>query len=315
MIGRRTALAGAILFASVLSGCTTNPTTGRSQLAIYSRDEEIAMGAQAMPELTKEFGGKVKNADLQGYVADIGRKLAAVTEADNPSLPWEFTLLDSDVINAFALPGGKVFVSRGLAARMTNEAQLAAVVGHEIGHVTARHTNERMGQSTIAVGLGTLLGAAAGAEDAGSQVGQLVSLSFSRDQEIEADRLGMRYMEKLKYNPVGAIQVQEILLKASTEGGGSRPPEILSTHPPSEKRIAELKNRMAKYYQHTVNNPEYQLFEDRFRDRFLKRMAALPPALHRDGNVEFGLAYAGAPGAEIWCVHCAPASHGNAARP
>src|SRR5205823_502333 len=106
--------------------------------------QEVQMGAEAMPELTKQYGGKVANTDLQTYVTGVGRKLAATTEADNPALPWEFTLLNSDVINAFALPGGKVFLTTGLAKRMTNEAQMAGVLGHECGHVTARHINDKI---------------------------------------------------------------------------------------------------------------------------------------------------------------------------
>src|SRR5882724_635694 len=102
------------------------------------------MGAEATPQISKQYGGPVKNAAVQQYVAELGKNLAATTEKDNPKLPWEFTLLDSDVINAFSLPGGKVFFSRGLAVKLQNEAQMAAVLGHEIGHVTARHINDQM---------------------------------------------------------------------------------------------------------------------------------------------------------------------------
>ena len=108
--------------ASTMTGCETNAATGRPQYLRYNRDEEIQLGSEATPELTKEYGGKVANPELQAYVTGIGQRLSQQTEADNPTLPWEFTLLDSDVINAFALPGGKVFFSRGLAEKMTNEA-------------------------------------------------------------------------------------------------------------------------------------------------------------------------------------------------
>lgn len=266
-----------------LQGCTTNEATGRSQYLAMSRDEEIRVGEEHKTPLTQEFGGAITQPDLHNYVADIGRKLAAQTEADNPSLPWEFTLLNSKVINAFALPGGKVFISRGLAEEMTNEAQLAAVLGHEIGHVTAKHTSERMGQALgTTIGgaiIGGLIGAAAGGKDGvligaggGATVGGVVALSFSRDQEIEADRLGMRYMERLNYDPVGAIEVQEILGRA---GGGGGTPEFLSTHPQSATRIAELNKRLDKYYQHTRNNPQYQKFGERFQP-FLRGLKALP---------------------------------------
>ncbi|MBC7772009.1 MAG: M48 family metallopeptidase [Pyrinomonadaceae bacterium] len=265
-----------------LVSCSTNATTGRSQFAYYSREEEIDLGSKAQPELTAEFGGAVNNDALTSYIAGVGRSLAAVTEAENPSLPWEFTLLDSPVINAFALPGGKVFMSRGLADKLTNEAQLAAVLGHECGHVTARHTNDRMTQQVILVGGGSLLGNVAGSvlgqgelgAQAGQTIGGIAALSYSRKQEIEADQLGVRYMEKLKYDPAGAVEVQEILKAAS---GGSSQPEILATHPASDTRINALQERIKKEYQFTVGNPAYQKFADRYQQRYLSIASKLPP--------------------------------------
>lgn len=300
-------------------GCTTNPTTGRSQFLTMSREEEIKLGTEAAPGLTTEFGGKVSDARLQEYVANIGRQLAAQTEADNPTLPWEFTLLDSGVINAFALPGGKVFISRGLAVEMTNEAQMAAVLGHEIGHVTARHSNERYGQAIGTTVGGAILGAVIGGvasgkasgagigAAAGASVGGIAGLSFSRDQEIEADRLGMRYMSMLNYDPVGAIEVQEILQRAA--GKGSRPPEFLSTHPSSETRIRALNERFDKYYAHTRNNPQFQKFEERFQRDFLTPLKRLPPPkqAHGTGSTREMLAHAafGSLGDPVlWCAHC-----------
>ena len=316
-------LAACALAAGTLQGCTTNEATGRRQFLTMDRSEEIQIGEENKAPLTQEFGGAVTQADLHNYVADIGRKLAAQTESDNPSLPWEFTLLNSKVINAFALPGGKVFVSRGLIEEMPNEAQLAAVLGHEIGHVTGKHTSERMGQALgtpigaavigglAGVAIGGKEGAAAGIAG-GATVGQVVSLSFSRDQEIEADRLGMRYMEKLNYDPVGAIEVQEILGRA---GGGGGTPEFLSTHPASETRISELKKRYEKYYQHTKNNPQYQKFEERFAP-FLASLKRLPAPTADSGargmmlaaamQAEGGHAEFGALGDPVlWCWHCA----------
>jgi predicted Zn-dependent protease len=120
------------------------PRDGERQFIALSRSQEIAMGTEAQPQLTEQYGGEVADQIATGYVTEVGQAMAALTEGDYPSLPWEFTLLDSDVINAFALPGGKVFLSRGLAARMRDEAQMAGVIGHEIGHVTARHINDRV---------------------------------------------------------------------------------------------------------------------------------------------------------------------------
>lgn len=297
-----------------LGGCTTNPTTGRSQFLTMSREEEIKLGSEAAPGLTTEFGGRVPDEHLQGYVADIGRKLAAVTEAENPSLPWEFTLLNSEVINAFALPGGKVFISRGLAAEMDNEAQMAAVLGHEIGHVTARHSNERFGQALgTTIGgavLGAVIGGVAGGGDGagigagvGASLGGVAGLAYSRDQEIEADRLGMRYMERLNYDPIGAVEVQQILGRAAAKSGG-RPPEFLSTHPTSETRIRALNDRLDKYYRHTVNNPQYQKFADRFQRDFLAPLNRQYPKKADAAGSRGMMLAAGLGDPVLWCAHC-----------
>lgn len=272
---RLLAMVMTLLGAAILAGCSTNPTTGRSQFNMLSRDQEIAMGVQAKPEMLKEFGGEVQSAELRAYVEEIGRKLAAQTEGDNPSLPWEFTLLDSPVINAFALPGGKVFVSRGLASKMTNEAQLAGVLGHEIGHVTARHINDRVARQTGAsLGVG-LIGVAVGGDVVSQVLGEGVGLflmSYDREQENEADALGVRYMTRVGYNPIGQLQVMQILAR---EAGGGKQPEMLSTHPLPETRIRRLQNILATEYSFTQNNPQFRTGEEEFRSRFLNKLARL----------------------------------------
>jgi predicted Zn-dependent protease len=280
-------LAALLLSAAALTGCTTNPATGDRFLNLTSREQEIQMGAQAAPGLTQEFGGKVNDAFLNAYVTEIGTRLAAATEADNPGLPWEFTLLDSEVINAFALPGGKVFISRGLVARMTNEAQLAGVLGHEVGHVTAQHTARRISQSTALQGILTL--GAAAVSISGSQTaavigdqalpalnvgGQLVILKFGREEESQADYLGMRYMSKIGYNPRGQLQVMEIL-KAAAGGAGGQP-EWMSTHPLPDTRIREIEGLLAGEFAQAANNPANAFNEARFQSEFLTRLNKLP---------------------------------------
>ncbi len=284
-------------------GCSVNPETGESVLTLMSWDEERSLGAEAAPQFTEEFGGRVDDAPLQAYVSEIGRGLAATTT--KPDLEWEFTLLKSDVINAFALPGGKVFVTRGLASKMANEAQLAGVIGHEIGHVTARHGNQRISQQILFnAGLAvTAVIVEAGDNDKVKEVaeygipalaigGNLVLLSYGRDEELEADRLGVRYMARLNYNPYGQLQVMELLAR---EAGGPRQPEFLSTHPHSQSRIAHINDMLAGEFAYTQNNPQYQLFDERFRTRFLSRLGAAPTG-------DAGLALASPSG---WCAHCA----------
>ena len=136
--------AGMCLALAGVSACSTNQTTGRKQLNVLSRDQEVALGASEGPKLTQEFGGEVQSPALRGYIDEVGQKLKNQTEGDGPSRAWTYTLLESYVINAFALPGERVFISRALADKLTTEAQLAGVLGHETGHVMARHTSERV---------------------------------------------------------------------------------------------------------------------------------------------------------------------------
>lgn len=273
-----------VLACGIQFGCSTNPATGRLQFDTYSTQEEIALGNSAKPQLTKEYGGEIKDSVLRDYVTGVGTELAKHTEAYNPDLPWEFTVLDSPVINAFALPGGKVFISAGLLARMNNEAQLAGVLGHEIGHVTAQHTDERIGQALVVAGIAGAAGVAANnSDDDWAKVvpvivgvgGQGYLLRYNRGQELEADQLGMRYMARARYNPAGQKQVMQILEDSRVEAGGGTPPEWLSTHPYPETRIREINNLLATNFKKTQNNPEYSLHEERFNRVARPRLDAL----------------------------------------
>ncbi|XAL99296.1 M48 family metallopeptidase [Phycisphaeraceae bacterium D3-23] len=285
-----TLLAVFVLALAPLVGCTTNPATGRSQLLALSWEEEIEMGAEAAPQFLDQSGGQVGDQIVVAFVSQLGHQLAA--QSENPDLEWEFFVLDSSVINAFALPGGKVFISRGLLEKMTNEAQLAGVLGHEIGHVTARHGNERM---TKAIGVqvlaaGVAIGGAASGSEWGQYLGlgtaaggQLYLLKYSRSNESEADQLGVRYMTNLGYNPVGQIQVMEILREAGGGGGG---PEWLATHPAPDTRITDLENLITEEYpEYDAAPPVYRFGAATFKDNVLNRLAQLPPASH--GNAAF----------------------------
>jgi len=256
----------------VLPGCTTNPATGRRQFTAFVSDADAAaMGEAAKPELTKEYGGEVKSAELRAYVDRVGRSMLPHVEPEYADIKWEFITLDSDIINAFALPGGKVFMSRGLMEYLDNEAAVAGVLGHEIGHVTGKHINERISTSA-AVQMGVAgVGVAAGASESAliqlvpdiiGGVGQGYLLKFGRDQESESDDLGIRYMTKAGYNPDGMLDVLTVLIAASK---GSSQPEILSTHPNPERRYREAKALIEKDYAYTINNPEYKKYEARFK--------------------------------------------------
>lgn len=302
---RRLVLTALLLFAGI--------HTGGCGLTLLSWERETALGVAAMPGMVEEFGGEVPDARLRGYLDRVGNSLLQGIEPDVPSdLPWEFTLLDSPVINAFALPGGKVFMTRGLCERLGSEAEFAAVVGHEIGHVTARHGNKRISNQ---IGLNLVLASiqlladqteeesdTRAVADAGMPLlmigGNVVLLKFGRDEELEADALGVNYMVQQGYDPAGALRVQEVLRDASA--GASRPPEILSTHPASSTRIDRINELIATTYAHTQNNSAYQLYEQRYRREFLTRLSTLPKHPQDRGMGRFALAHT-----STWCAHCA----------
>ena len=266
----------------VATGCKVNEATGERQWNLLSTEQEIALGAEAEPQFIEQNGGVIPAPEVRQYVSNLGRQLAAKSE--QPDLPWEFHVLNTDVINAFALPGGKVFITRGLLSKMNNEAQLAGVLGHEIGHVTAEHTDQRMsyayGVQIAAAGLG--VAAQATDEDwlrilgLGTQVaGTGFGLKFSRDQESQADELGVRYMTEAGYNPKGQVQVMEILKEASGGGGG---PEFLATHPLPETRIDRLEKHIKKEYRGVDGSSAYRFDESEFERNVLQPLRQLPPA-------------------------------------
>jgi len=187
-----------------LSGCSVNPATGQRDLILVNASEEKQIGLREHPKILAQFGGVYDDPRAAGYVAAIGSRLAAASET--PSLGFTFTLLDSPIVNAFALPGGYVYISRGLMALAGDEAELASVLGHEIGHVVARHSAQRQSQAMLAqLGVG-LLGVVGGREStqlAGTVAG-LYLRGYSRDQELEADMLGVRYLRRTRYD-VGAM--------------------------------------------------------------------------------------------------------------
>ncbi|MEM9019006.1 MAG: M48 family metallopeptidase [Planctomycetota bacterium] len=284
LTGRAFAL---VLSLALLSGCSVK---------LMSWQEEIELGNEAAPQFLAEGGGQVPDQEVVAYVREIGTRLVA--GVDHSQLPedlvWEFHVLDSSVINAFALPGGKVFMSRGLMEKMTNEAQLAGVLGHEIGHVTRRHGNQRISQAMLiqfgVVGLavaGSLsdsewaqmigLGAAAG--------GQLYLLKYTRDQETEADFYGVQYMAAAGYNPVGQVQVMEILREAS---GGQGGPEWLSTHPAPDTRISDLQRLIVRDYPDFDKPGAYVFRQDEFQSNILARLRSLPPPRHGSPNAMIG---------------------------
>jgi predicted Zn-dependent protease len=234
-IRRNVAAAG--LGAAVLAGCATNPATGERELSLIGEQQEISMGREADQDVQATIG-VYDDPALQAYVEGVGNRLAAASE--RPDLPWSFRVADDPAVNAFALPGGFIYVTRGLLATMNSEAELAAVLGHEIGHVTARHAVNRISRAQLA-GLGLGIGMILSPELA--QFGDLASLGlnllflkYSRDDERESDVLGLRYVRVAGYDPGAMVDVFAQLERASGLSESQRVPDWLATHPAPEER-------------------------------------------------------------------------------
>lgn len=245
-------LSALIVSTLLLSGCSTNRATGeQSFTAFMSEEEEARIGAEEHPKMLQAFGGTYDDAALETYVRAIGRKLVAQSEL--PDADFQFFVLNDDTVNAFALPGGYVYVSRGLIALCEDEAELAGVIGHEIGHVTARHSAQRhsSAQATniglTAVGiLGSILGAPSGLNNVVSFGAQAALQSYSRSQELEADRLGARYMSRAGYSPAALTDFFAKLdmqngIEADKAGKSKNNYSVMSTHPRTSDRIEQAR--------------------------------------------------------------------------
>jgi predicted Zn-dependent protease len=229
------------LAAALLASCARNPATGERQLMLVDERGEIRIGHDADREVTARLG-LVEDPSLQAYVSRVGRRLAATTE--RPELPWSFRVVDDAAVNAFALPGGYVYVTRGLLAHLNSEAELAAVLGHEIGHVTARHSTSRASQARMAalgLGFGALLvpHVARNLDLAESGL-SLVMLKFGRDDEREADALGVRYLARSEYATAGVLHVLEMLGRVEASLAPGVPFDWLSTHPSADGRARRV---------------------------------------------------------------------------
>jgi predicted Zn-dependent protease len=232
-------IAGLTLTLTGVTSCAVNPVTGQRQFTLISEAQEIEIGRDADRDITRSLG-VYDDDELQAYVQALGERMAR--DSERPDLPWTFRVLDDPVVNAFALPGGYIYVTRGILAHFSSEAELAGVLGHEIGHVTARHGVTRVSRAQIAqlgLGLGTVLVPqleGIGGELAGAGLG-LLFLSYSRDDERQADDLGLNYMTAEGYDPREMAATFEMLYSASGAEDGERIPGWLSSHPdPLERR-------------------------------------------------------------------------------
>ncbi|MCD4688089.1 MAG: M48 family metalloprotease [Desulfuromonadaceae bacterium] len=263
----RVRVAGFAVLLGLLAGCAVNPVTGRQELALFqvSTSEEISIGQQTFPRALQQMGGEVADPQLAEYVQRVGDALAKISQ--RPDLPYQFKVFNDSAPNAFALPGGFVGISRGLLSALENEAQLASVLGHELGHVTARHSVQAMQRGSL-LGLGTaVLGGVAGqggygivTQQAGQLAAGLLENTYSREQERESDRLGVDYLVLAGYDPHGAVQLQEYFYRKVEQG--AEPmwlAGLFRTHPFSKERMLELQQYVAERYASTVGSPLYVL--------------------------------------------------------
>ena len=250
-----------------ISTCATNPVTGKRQLALISEEKEIAMGQQYDPQVVAEMG-VYENPSLQQFLTQQGNAMAA--RSHRPNLPWTFRLVDSEVVNAFAVPGGFVYFTRGIMAHFNNEAQFAGVLGHEIGHVTARHTVAQQSKQQVLGGL-TMVGMVLSPELASQgqslmQGMQLLFLKFGRDAEEQSDKLGVEYSTEIGYDASEMAGFFSTLDRLSG-GADNRLPTFLSTHPDPlnrEQRVGEL----AQQFQAADQKTNYEVG----RDSYLRRI-------------------------------------------
>ena len=246
MTARQTLRSGAALAGILLTTCATNPVSGKSELALVSESQEIDMGKQGAADVAQSIGLYHDDA-VQAYVSRVGLTLAARTE--RPGLPWQYQVVDDPVVNAFALPGGFIFVTRGLLTHLTNEAELASVLGHESGHVAARHSVQQISRAQVAqvgLGLGSILssGIRKYSNVAGAGLG-LLFLKFSRDEETQADQLGFRYALADGYDVRQMVSVFQMLDQQGNLSGGGRLPEWQATHPNPGNRIEATEQLLA----------------------------------------------------------------------
>ncbi len=227
----------------LFSTCATNPVTGKRQISFISEESEIQMGKEYDPQVVAEFG-IYEDATLQSFLSEKGKEMAAISE--RPNLPWTFRLVDSEVVNAFAVPGGFVYFTRGIMAHFNNEAQFAGVLGHEIGHVTARHTVAQQSKQQLAqIGLigGMILSPELASQGETLMQGmQLLFLKFGRDAESQSDELGVKYSTAIGYDAEEMAGFFGTLDRLSG-GEENRAPTFLSTHPDPlnrEARVEEL---------------------------------------------------------------------------
>ncbi len=253
-----------IALATTITGCSVNPVTGATEFSLVSAEQEVAIGSNNYAPSQQSQGGRYYiDPDLQLYISEVGRKLAAVS--DRPNLPYEFVVLNNSTPNAWALPGGKIAVNRGLLLHLEDESELAAVLGHEIVHAAARHSAAQMTRGTF-IGLGAaalgVVGDSYGLGQTGAQFAQMGAAAwmakYGRGDELEADAYGMEYLAKAGYDPYGGVKVQETFVKLSEGHQQDFFSALFASHPPSQERVDANRIKAASLPKGITNRDRYQ---------------------------------------------------------
>ena len=282
-VGRRIVLAAVACGAVIAAGCASNPATGGADVVTMSEKKEIDIGRQMHPKVLQQYG-RYNDERLQAYVNDVGQRLAA--KGDRPGITWTFTVLDSQETNAFALPGGYIYITRGIMSYLNSEAELAAVLGHEIGHVTARHAvRQQTGATAAGVGatlIAVLTGSGSLANIANVAGSALIS-GYGRDMELEADSLGARYIGNLGYDPEAMIDVVRLLknqemFEIQRAREENREPRVyhgvFSRHPDNDTRLKEVVASAGEVARGEQRQPGEHRPDN--RDVYLSRITGLP---------------------------------------
>jgi predicted Zn-dependent protease len=242
-----------IAVVTYFTSTSENPVTGEKQRVAMTPEQEIALGYKSAPQMAAQMGGLSQNEKARALVKQVGDGLVAKSFAAKSPYKFSFHVLaDPRTVNAFALPGGPIFITEGLLRLLKTEAELAGVLGHEIGHVIGRHSSERLAKQQLTQGLIGALVIGSGdytTAQIGQMVGSMINMSYGREDELESDGFGVRIMAEAGYDPRALMRVMEVLAKAS---GGSRQPEFVSTHPAPENRAARIKEAIAKQFPNGV---------------------------------------------------------------
>jgi len=254
------------IFLALCAGCAVNPLTGEQEFMLMTESQDLEIGKKYAPQIEKEMGGKIPDNALQNYINSVGQKVAMVSHRRT----WEyhFAALDDEMVNAFALPGGYIFITKGMLKQLSTEAQLASVLGHEVAHIVARDTAALMSRE---IGIDILLAAvttestSSTARTAADLTRQIIGLRFSRGDEKDADYAGLDYMVRAGYNPNGMVETMQMLQNQQK----TRTIEFFSTHPSPANRVVYLKDRIASRYR---NLEGLKIGKDEFTTAVLNRL-------------------------------------------